>query len=118
MLYKNCRELPIHNFNEVLVYGNYSALIKEGEYPKTELIEAWNGIIDEYYSLSNDKSVSKIFRDKAEIVFLQQRLYTLHVIQSLSCVSLSQIQLEQLNELKRKHRVKNLKRALQTTENE
>lgn len=51
MLFQNCRELPIHNFNEC-VMGNLYYLIKNGEHYDDEIEAKWVDILDEYSELT------------------------------------------------------------------
>ncbi len=47
MLYKNCRELPYHNFNEIQVEGDLNYLVKDkGKHSEEELKEHWIDILE------------------------------------------------------------------------
>ncbi|MXV39350.1 hypothetical protein GO491_11795 [Flavobacteriaceae bacterium Ap0902] len=84
MLYKNCRELPIHNFNECME-GNFSYLVISGEHSEIEIQEKWIGIIDEYNSLITkgaDINISK----KAEILGLHLKINLITILQELKSV--------------------------------
>lgn len=109
MLYKNCRELPYHNFNEVQVEGDLTYLIKDKEkHDDVELKNHWINILEEYFKLNNDFSQAKFFRDKSELNYLQLKLTTLKHIKPLLDIKLNKEQKNKLNELLKKYRVTNL----------
>jgi len=59
MLYQNCREIPIHNFNEISITGDMSFLIKEkGKHTEDELQDKWIDLIDEYNGYFNKENES------------------------------------------------------------
>lgn len=59
-LYHNCRELPVHNFNEVMYTGNLQWLVVNGEVDDYTLRDTWISILSEYYDLTgNNKEFIK-----------------------------------------------------------
>lgn len=58
MLFQNCRELPIHNFNEICITNDLTFLVKEDskDYKDEDLLEKWISIVDEYNKLQNNTS--------------------------------------------------------------
>lgn len=113
MLYKNCRELPYHNFNEVQVEGDLTYLVKDKEkHDETELKEHWIEILEEYFTLTNDFSQRKFFRDKAELSYLQLKLNVLKHIQPLILSGLNEKQQKQINEILTKYRVSDIEQAI------
>ena len=121
MLYSNCRELPLHIFNEILVVDDLALLIKEKSegqnYTKEILTEHWQKILDEYSELSKDQASKKVYRDKAEILFLEQKLNALRIIFVLGQLDLNEEQAKQYQDLRRKFKVKNIKKDMAATEN-
>lgn len=120
MLYTSCRELPLHIFNEILVIEDLALLVKEkGEvvYTDEQLLKQWEIILDEYSELSKDQESKKIYRDKAEILFLDQKLNALLIIYILGQVPLNAEQAEQYRLLRTKFKVKDIKKDLAATEN-
>lgn len=119
MLYSSCRELPLHIFNEILVIEDLALLIKEkGQvYSDEQLLKQWESILDEYSELSKDQESKKIYRDKAEILFLDQKLSALRIIYILGQVPLNAEQSEQYRLLRTKFKVKDIKKDLAATEN-
>lgn len=106
MLYKNCRELPYHNFNEVQVEGDLTYLIKDKtEHDDIELKEHWINILEEYFTLTNDFSQTKFFRDKAELNYLQLKLSVLKHVKPLLRLNLNKAQKEKIDEVLKKYRV-------------
>lgn len=69
MLYDSCRELPIHNFNEIIVTSNLDYLVKEGEVDLNEKMDKWLDILDEWNGYFDE--TSKALRKKAKIIALQ-----------------------------------------------
>lgn len=121
MLYSSCRELPLHIFNEILVAEDLGLLVKqqpEGrEYSKEELFEQWQKLLDEYSELSKDQASKKVYRDKSEILFLEQKLNALRIIFILGTIPLTEKQMEDLKALRAKFKVKDIKKSIAATEN-
>lgn len=120
MLYSSCRELPLHIFNEILVIDDLALLAKEKSevvYSNDVLIKQWELILDEYSELSKNQESQKVYRDKAEILFLEQRLNALRIIFVLGQVSKTEKQNDEYLALRKKHRVKDIKKDMSATEN-
>lgn len=84
MLYKNCRELPIHNFNECME-GNLSYLVVSGEHTDDELESKWVDILDEYNALTKTGVDTNIIK-RCEIVSLQLQIDLIVELSTLSNV--------------------------------
>lgn len=90
MLYSNCRYLPIHNFNEVTITGDLTFLIQEREllqkeeiikkYPKEVLESKWLEILNEYENITQNKKTEYLYKLKAEVIYLQNRVIYLSLI--------------------------------------
>lgn len=120
MLYKNCRELPIHIFNEILVSEDLGLLVKKPEGlapPSEELVKHWDALLDEYSEIAKDEASKKIYRDKAEILFLEQKLNALRIIFILGQVAKDERQTAEYKALRTKFKVKDIKKDLATAEN-
>jgi hypothetical protein len=84
MLYRNCRELPVHNFNEIVITNNLSFLIKDQEEHKQEELKShWKEIITEYETLIDDSKIAYMYRLKAEIIYLKQKIQFLILAQAI-----------------------------------
>lgn len=117
-IYKSCRELPIHNFNEIIVTSDLTNLIKDGSaQDEKELAVHWQFILDEYHEISNDKTFIRILKDKAEIIYLQNKAFACEIIIGLFGKELNDEQKSLIDELRKKYRVKNAKTSLSHTKN-
>lgn len=117
MLYRNCRELPIHNFNEIEVTGDLTYLIKEGNHDEKELEKHWIDILDEAITLSKDQGQTKFFRDKAELLYLETKLKVLSGIGYIVNLEISEAQKKDIDSLLKKYRVTNIEQSiLETTD--
>lgn len=122
MLYQSCRELPLHIFNEILVIEDLGLLVKEqppeGQaYSVEQLTEQWQKILDEYSELSKDQASKKVYRDKAEILFLEQKLNALRIIFVLGQLPKDEKQTQKYLDLRKKFKVKDIKKDMTSTEN-
>lgn len=109
MLYKNCRELPYHNFNEIQVEGDLTYLVKDKEkHDDIELQKHWDFIIEEYFDLTNDFSQKKFFRDKAELNYLQLKLTVMEKSKYLLTLDLDKDNRDALNEMLKNYKVADL----------
>lgn len=122
MLYASCRELPLHVFNEILVIEDLGLLVKEqppeGQaYSVEQLTEQWQKILDEYSELSKDQASKKVYRDKAEILFLEQKLNALRIIFVLGQLPKDEKQTQEYLDLRKKFKVKDIKKDMTSTEN-
>lgn len=122
MLYASCRELPLHIFNEILVIEDLGLLVKkqppEGQaYSVEQLTEQWQKILDEYSELSKDQASKKVYRDKAEILFLEQKLNALRIIFVLGQLPKDEKQTQEYLDLRKKFKVKDIKKDMTSTEN-
>lgn len=102
MLYKNCRELPMHNFNEIQVENDLSYLIKDGaEHDSEELERHWIDILEESFKLSKDHSQQKFFRDRAELIYLETKITILSYVKELEHLTLTDTQQKTLDDIKK-----------------
>mgnify|MGYP006363182079 CR=1 FL=1 len=90
-IYKNCRELPIHNFFELSRTGEVKYLYKDYDdvvnlEENEEINQVRIDVIDEYNSLFKDKQNLGILT-KAEILSLEIYLQNLFILQDLILVS-------------------------------
>lgn len=70
MIYKTCRTLPIHNFNEIGITGDLSYLISDGsKHTEDELKESWLDILNEFIIIHPDQTI-KYENDLKEKLFL------------------------------------------------
>ena len=75
MLYSNCRELPIHNFNECESYRDYKYLIKdEKKHSDEELYAKWGEIYQEYLELLDNDEVRAYYRDKMDVYLAKSKV--------------------------------------------
>ena len=118
MLYKNCRELPMHNFNEIQVENDLSYLIKDGaEHDSEELERHWIDILEESFKLSKDHSQQKFFRDRAELIYLETKITILSYVKELEHLTLTDTQQKTLDDIKKKYRVVDIaQEILETTD--
>ena len=108
-LYKNCRELLYHNFNEIQLTGDLSYLIKDNEeHTEDELTEHWENIVEEYLEISNNFEQKKFFRDRAELKALELKLSILQTIQYITKLGLNKEQEKQIEVILKRYRVFNL----------
>lgn len=85
--YKNCRELPIHNFFELSRTGELRYLLKDyddaGDFQDNEDLQKANiEIIDEYNALFKNKRNESVIKN-SELVALEIKLQNLLLIQSI-----------------------------------
>lgn len=82
MLYKNCRELPIHIFNEISLTNDLNLLIKENNnnYTEDQLLDKWIDIIDEYNKLSGSDNA---YNEKISYEKNKLKLYILIAVRDL-----------------------------------
>lgn len=127
MVYTNCRQLPIHNFNEIILTNDLAFLLKDLKdlndqksqaFPKEDLEIVWQKILEEFSELTNDDSNKKMFRQKSEILFLEQKLNALRCIFILGQLDLNEDQNRQYLELRKKFKVKDIKKSIASTENQ
>lgn len=117
-LYQNCRELPIHNFNEIIITGDFKFLVKDGSEQDTEeLANHWQNIIDEFHEISNDKTFNMLLKNKAELMYLQGKCMACEIIISLFGMNLNDYQKELIQKLRKSYRIKDAKLSLAHTTN-
>lgn len=88
LIYRNCRELPIHNFNECM-NGDMTYLIAGKRTPNAVKLflqtvnteQVWLEIMNEYIELSKNNRAKKMLQNKNKIIWLQRRLNVLELIQ-------------------------------------
>lgn len=137
MFYKNCRELPYHNFNEVQVENSFIYLIKNKksykrfdnlmnkepkDFTQDELVwfngiakdleRLWIDLLDEYFRLTNDFSQTKFFKDRSELLFLETKKEILETLFKINDFDLSEDQRNQLNCILKKYRVTDFKTSI------
>lgn len=119
MLYKNCRELPYHNFNEIQIEGDLKYLIKDTEiHEDNELQDHWLKILEERLKANNDFEQKKFFRDKAELNYLQVKLTVLEGILPLYLFDLTDEQQEQIQTILKLYRVSNIEQDILGTKDD
>lgn len=70
MIYKTCRELPIHNFNEISLTSDLTYLVKDGtKYSIEQLQDAWLDILSEFI-LINPNQLLKYEESLKQDLFL------------------------------------------------
>jgi hypothetical protein len=81
-LYRACRELPIHNFNEVANNNDFSFLKKNNQdVVSDEVLQlAWLDILDEFLKISNNVYADNILNKKSKIILLHKRLEVLQAM--------------------------------------
>ena len=83
-LITNCSDLMLDKFVKILIDGEITQLIIEGEPPISELEKTWNEIYSEYNSLIKSKSFAYIFKLQKEIAILKCKILAVKAaIQSL-----------------------------------
>lgn len=137
MFYKNCRELPYHNFNEVQVENSFIYLIKNKksykrfdnlmnkepkDFTQDELVwfngiakdleRLWIDLLDEYFRLTNDFSQTKFFKDRSELLFLETKKEILESLFKINDFDLTEDQRNQLNGILKKYRVTDFKTSI------
>ncbi len=117
-LYQNCRELPIHNFNEIIITGDLSFLVKDGsQQDEKELADHWQNIISEFHEISNDKLYNRILMEKAEIIYLQGKVLACQIVFGLLGRKLSHEVAEKVDELRQRYKIRNVKSSLAQSRN-
>jgi len=81
-LYRACRELPVHNFNEVASNNDFSFLKKNPNdvVSDEDLQLAWLDILDEYLTISKNALVLNAMSKKAKVILLEKKLHVLEVM--------------------------------------
>ena len=119
MLYRNCRELLYHNFNEIQITGDLTYLIKDNaEHGQEELREHWVEILEEYCELSNNYEQKKFFRDKAELKNLEIKLNVLNCLKPILELDLSDEQRANANKVLKKYRIDDVDRGILGTKDD
>lgn len=120
MLYQNCREFPIHNFNECDLYQDYKYVVKEGEYTNEQMERQWINLYTEYTELLNDSSTNKILSDKADIIQLEVK-YNILIAIKLASDLIEEYKIDDaevidfINKTKSKYRVNDINKAITVT---
>ena len=78
-MYKNCSEIPIYNFFELVDKKDFSLLLEEGEkmsdYTEGELYDCMSNIMDEYNSLTNNKRLIKEYQENVRITYMEAKYH-------------------------------------------
>lgn len=78
MIYKTCRELPIHNFNEIGITNDFKHLISDkSEHSEEELKEAWLDILNEFILINPESGLKYENELKIQLFKLVTRLQVL-----------------------------------------
>ena len=77
MLYNSCTSLPMQVFIDVQISKDLAVL---GDGTQEQLLEAWESIIADYQSLTNDTSSNYLFELRKSIEYLDKRLVILRTI--------------------------------------
>lgn len=81
MTYKNCRELPIHNFNEIGLSNDLSYLISDNsKHDDQELKDAWLDILTDFILINPDKGIKYENELKQRLFYLVNRLSVLEKV--------------------------------------
>lgn len=116
MLYKSCRELPMHNFNEIQLTNDLSYLIKDGsDHSQEELQQQWIDILDERSQTNKDRTQTKYFRDSSELLFLETKLNILTTLSKLVYDNLNEDQKANYDKILKGYHVKDIEQAVLVT---
>lgn len=74
MIYKNCHELPLAVFIQVVTTNNYKLLVKEGKHSDNEIIEAWNNIYSEYFELCGSTDAKHMINTVKTIAIAENKI--------------------------------------------
>jgi len=116
--YKNCRELPMHNFNEIQITNDLNYLVKDKSKQSDEDLQRhWIEILEESFELSKDTNQKKFFKDKSELIHLEVKINILHTLRNLTGLKLNNEQQKIFDFIKKKYRVTDFEQSiLQTTD--
>lgn len=78
--YHHITELPLHNFIECTVNGNYHALVISGHPTEHELLLAWSNIQQEYADAMGDHEHRLYITLYKEVTLLKVTLQTIHYL--------------------------------------
>lgn len=99
-VYRNCNELPIHNFNEVDSFSRFEFLKKnQDDNVSEEVLQlAWLNILDELLTISNNKIAINIIKKKTDVLLLHRKMKVLEALKI--CIDLNIDVDQQLKEYK------------------
>lgn len=118
-LYKNCRELLYHNFNEIQLTGDLTYLVKDGvTHDEEELKEHWINILEEYLMLTNSFEQKKFFRDKAELKYLELKLTILLHLKPLIGMEMSKENKIEIESILKQYRVTDIDQDILATKDD
>ena len=119
MLYRNCRELLYHNFNEIQITGDLTYLIKDNaEHNQEELRNHWVNILEEYCELSNNYEQKKFFIDKAELKSLEIKLNVLVHLNPIMKMDLDNEQKAKIDKILKRYKVTDIERDILGTKDD
>lgn len=76
-MYKNCSEIPIFNFFEIIKTKDFSLLLEEGEnlsdFKDEELYDVLMNIMIEYNALTDNKKLMQEYKSKLDIEYLEAK---------------------------------------------
>lgn len=76
-MYKNCSEIPIFNFFEVIKTKDFSLLLKEGEdikdFKEEDLFEVLLNIMVEYNALTENKKLMQEYTQRLDIEYMEAK---------------------------------------------
>ena len=83
--YKNCEDLPIHNFDKIKTEGNFMWLVRGYDgYNEVEIPEnaedLFGEIINEYCELTGDNRTAQYYELVVEVARLETRYLTAHAL--------------------------------------
>lgn len=87
MIYQNCRELPIHWFNEIGLTGDLKYLIKDGEHTEEELNDAWLDILSEYVLIHPIGFLKQEQQEKQKLAYMSQRMAIIKTVMDFDVYS-------------------------------
>lgn len=80
LVFRNCSELTLDRFIEIVTSGLLTPLIKDGNPSEVELNEAWESIFNEYCDISNGQSQTYVLQLTREIKYLQWKITIINTI--------------------------------------
>lgn len=120
MLYKNCRELPIHNFNECEAFNDYQYLIKDKkEHADEDLYSKWGEIYAEYLELLKSDEIRSFYKDKMALYLLSAKVKQIESIKTIIGLmpylgeEESKAMKEQVSKIAKKMRIDNVDQAFE-----
>lgn len=82
-LYVTCNTLPIHNFNECIANDDFNYLKRNlnDDVSRSLLESTWLDIMDEYFTLTNNRKALYQLKNKIAIMILEKKVSVLELLQ-------------------------------------